>query len=95
MWIFCEQFHTSVTDLEASPANQFSDISAKIKSKMKDLSNVYTKILYCLDDLGLICAHEVKLGFTLCFKLVLPFFFFSIVKGRHKEAYGYKKFWHL
>lgn len=39
----------------------YQDIDDKIKMLRKRMSNDYMKILYCLNDLGLICAYEVWL----------------------------------
>ncbi|KAL5988342.1 helicase, partial [Asimina triloba] len=41
--------------------NHYEDMHDKIKALRKRLSSYHAKILYCLDDLGLICAYEVLL----------------------------------
>ncbi|XP_050365532.1 endoribonuclease Dicer homolog 3-like [Argentina anserina] len=44
--------------LQGPEKTEFEDINDKVKMLRKQLSNDYMKILYCLDDLGIICAYE-------------------------------------
>ncbi|KAM5566198.1 endoribonuclease Dicer [Rosa sericea] len=48
----------SFLKLQESVPSNFKDLDDKVKALRKRLSNDYEKILYCLDDLGLICAYE-------------------------------------
>ncbi|PRQ28075.1 putative ribonuclease III post-transcriptional gene silencing PAZ-Argonaute family [Rosa chinensis] len=48
----------SFLKLQESIQSNFKDLDDKVKALRKRLSNDYEKILYCLDDLGLICAYE-------------------------------------
>ncbi|XP_077233980.1 dicer-like 3 [Tasmannia lanceolata] len=51
------KFDAKVAHFQASP-NQFKDTDDTIKAMRKRLYSYHAKILYCLDDLGLICAYE-------------------------------------
>lgn len=42
--------------------NCYEDMEDKFKTWRKQLSNYHAKILYCLDELGLVCAYEVCVG---------------------------------
>ena len=54
------QFDASImSKLQGPTIIEYEDINDKIKMLRKRLSNDYMKILYCLDDLGIICAYEV------------------------------------
>ena len=55
------QFDNLLLNLQGSPMTQYKDMDDKLKALRKRLSNDHAKILYCLDDLGLICAYEVWL----------------------------------
>lgn len=55
--IFFKQSDTLVGQLHELP--QFRDTDDMIKRLKKRLLSQHEKILYCLDHLGLICAHEV------------------------------------
>ncbi|XP_009363041.2 endoribonuclease Dicer homolog 3a-like isoform X1 [Pyrus x bretschneideri] len=48
----------SLSKLQVSVESNLSDMDDKIKTLQKRMSNDYTKILYCLDELGLICTYE-------------------------------------
>ncbi|XP_018503569.2 endoribonuclease Dicer homolog 3a isoform X1 [Pyrus x bretschneideri] len=48
----------SLSKLQESVESNVNDMEDKIKTLRKRMSNDYTKILYCLDDLGLICTYE-------------------------------------
>lgn len=48
----------SLLTLQESVQSNFKDLDDRVKTLRKRLSNDYEKILYCLDDLGLICAYE-------------------------------------
>ncbi|KAI3877798.1 hypothetical protein MKW92_013413 [Papaver armeniacum] len=39
-------------------SSQFRDVDETFKALKKKLSSYYLKIVYCLEDLGLLCAHE-------------------------------------
>ncbi|KAB1225575.1 hypothetical protein CJ030_MR1G020790 [Morella rubra] len=48
----------SLSEFQQSLQSNFKDTHDKFKILRKGLSNSYAKILYCLDDLGLVCAYE-------------------------------------
>ncbi|XP_030538472.1 endoribonuclease Dicer homolog 3-like isoform X2 [Rhodamnia argentea] len=52
------KFDASLLKLHGSLESRFKDMDEKFKSLQKRLSNDHSKIMYCLDDLGLICAFE-------------------------------------
>ncbi|XP_056166664.1 endoribonuclease Dicer homolog 3 isoform X3 [Syzygium oleosum] len=52
------KFDASLLKLQGSLENRFKDMDEKFKTLQKRLSNDHSKIMYCLDDLGLICANE-------------------------------------
>ncbi|KAI6679821.1 hypothetical protein NL676_033702, partial [Syzygium grande] len=52
------KFDASLLKLQGSLENRFKDMDEKFKTLRKRLSNDHSKIMYCLDDLGLICANE-------------------------------------
>lgn len=54
-----EQNDASFLKLQESIQSNFKDLDDKVKTLRRRLSNDYEKILYCLDNLGLICAYEV------------------------------------
>ena len=56
-----KQFDASLLELQGSMPSQFRDMEDKYKALRKRLSNDHAKILYCLEDLGLLCAYEVQL----------------------------------
>ncbi|PSS19311.1 Endoribonuclease Dicer 3a like [Actinidia chinensis var. chinensis] len=53
-----EKFDASLLELQGSMPSQFRDMEDKYKALRKRLSNDHAKILYCLEDLGLLCAYE-------------------------------------
>lgn len=57
--LFHEQFDALLLKLPGSQHSHYKDIDEKLKTLRKRLSNDLAKILYCLDDLGPICAYEV------------------------------------
>lgn len=57
--IFLRQFDASLLELQASLPSNYQDTDDKYKLLRKKLSNDHAKILYCLEDLGLVCAYEV------------------------------------
>ncbi|XP_061353512.1 endoribonuclease Dicer homolog 3a-like [Gastrolobium bilobum] len=52
------QFDASLLRLQQLVECQYKDIRHKLEKMQKRLFNDYSKILYCLDDLGLVCAYE-------------------------------------
>ncbi|PRQ25534.1 putative ribonuclease III post-transcriptional gene silencing PAZ-Argonaute family [Rosa chinensis] len=53
------KFDASImSKLQGPEKSEYEDINDKIKMLRKRLSNDYMKILYCLDDLGIVCAYE-------------------------------------
>ncbi|XP_044463559.1 endoribonuclease Dicer homolog 3-like [Mangifera indica] len=56
--ISCSKFDASLSKLQGSVQNSYKDMDDKHKTLRKQLSNYHAKILYCLDELGLICAYE-------------------------------------
>nr|CAD1836220.1 unnamed protein product [Ananas comosus var. bracteatus] len=44
--------------LQKSPSNKFKDTNEILEASKKSLSCYHAKILYCIDNLGLICATE-------------------------------------
>ncbi|MCL7031503.1 hypothetical protein MKW94_015389 [Papaver nudicaule] len=52
------KFDSSLVEAQNSKSSHFRDIDETFKALRKKLSSYYLKILYCLDDLGLLCAHE-------------------------------------
>ncbi|KAF8036139.1 hypothetical protein BT93_C1979 [Corymbia citriodora subsp. variegata] len=52
------KFDASLLELQGSCESRFKDMDEKFKTMRKRLSNDHSKIMYCLDDLGLICAYE-------------------------------------
>lgn len=55
------QFDDLLLNLQGSPMTQYKDMDDRHKALRKRLSNDHAKIVYCLDDLGLLCAYEVRL----------------------------------
>ncbi|XP_038975924.1 endoribonuclease Dicer homolog 3b-like [Phoenix dactylifera] len=53
-----EKVDASLVSLQESPSNQFKDTNDILMASRKSLSRYHGKILYCLDELGLICAAE-------------------------------------
>ncbi|XP_043722967.1 endoribonuclease Dicer homolog 3a isoform X4 [Telopea speciosissima] len=47
-----------LVEMQGKLPSQFKDTDEIYKKLRKRLSNHHSKILHCLDDLGLICAHE-------------------------------------
>ncbi|KAK1291521.1 hypothetical protein QJS10_CPB17g02656 [Acorus calamus] len=58
------KFDASLAELQEKDVNQFRDTDDILKATRKRLSNCHATILYCLQDLGIICAIEVNLLFT-------------------------------
>ncbi|XP_052209161.1 endoribonuclease Dicer homolog 3a isoform X2 [Diospyros lotus] len=52
------KFDTLLLELERSMPSHYKDAEDKYKALRKRLSNDHAKILYCLDELGLICMCE-------------------------------------
>nr|AUH15439.1 dicer-like 3 protein [Dimocarpus longan] len=52
------KFDASLSKLQGLTPNCYEDMDDKFKTLRKQLSNYHAKILYCLDELGLICAYE-------------------------------------
>ncbi|KAA8546198.1 hypothetical protein F0562_003063 [Nyssa sinensis] len=52
------KFDALLLELQGSLPSHYRDMDGKYKILRKRLSNDHAKILYCLDDLGLICAYE-------------------------------------
>lgn len=52
------KFDASLLKLQGSFESRFKDMDERFKMMRKRLSNDHSKIMYCLDDLGLICAYE-------------------------------------
>ena len=53
------QFDASLLELQGSLQSNYKDTDDKFNMLRKRLSNDQAKVLYCLDDLGLMCAYEV------------------------------------
>ncbi|KAL5783548.1 hypothetical protein ACOSP7_008577 [Xanthoceras sorbifolium] len=58
MEVSWSKFDASLSKLQGSMPNCYKDMDDKFKTLRKQLSNYHAKILYCLDELGLICAYE-------------------------------------
>jgi hypothetical protein len=54
-----QQFDASLLELQGSLQSNYKDMDDKFKMLRKRLSKDHAKVLYCLDDLGLMCAYEV------------------------------------
>ncbi|KAF8393640.1 hypothetical protein HHK36_021886 [Tetracentron sinense] len=52
------KFDTLLAKMQETLPGHFNDTDDKVKASRKQLSSYHGKILYCLEDLGLICAHE-------------------------------------
>ncbi|KAL4597279.1 hypothetical protein ACB092_12G222500 [Castanea dentata] len=52
------KFDALLLKLPGSKHSHYKDVDEKLKTLRKRLSNDLAKILYCLDDLGPICAYE-------------------------------------
>lgn len=55
----CEQVDDALVSLQKSPSNKYKDTNEILEASKKNLSCYHAKILYCIDNLGLICATEV------------------------------------
>jgi hypothetical protein len=71
------QYDALITALQNKPNYQNEEAYAIAKESRKCISNYSAKILYCLDDVGLLCASEVPLrligsNFS-CTRLLLQF----------------------
>ncbi|KAL9442075.1 hypothetical protein AB3S75_020560 [Citrus x aurantiifolia] len=62
------KFDASLSKLQGSELNCYKDMDDKHKTLRKQLSDYHAKILYCLDELGLICAYEAV---KICLEKVL------------------------
>ncbi|XP_054779849.1 endoribonuclease Dicer homolog 3b-like [Prosopis cineraria] len=51
-------FDASLLRLQRSRENQYKDVGDRLERMRKRFSKDYSKILYCLEDLGLVCAYE-------------------------------------
>ena len=74
------QFDASLLELQASLPSNYQDTDDKYKLIRKKLSNDHAKILYCLEDLGLLCAYEVRF---ICGVI----YFFLFARGDIKEVW--------
>lgn len=54
------QYDASLSRMQDSEENHYKDMEEKLKTVRKRLSNGHAKIMFCLNDLGLICAYEVQ-----------------------------------
>lgn len=52
------KFEAQLLELQVSLQTNYKDTDEKHEILQKRLSNDYTKIIYCLDELGLLCAYE-------------------------------------
>ncbi|KAI3913389.1 hypothetical protein MKW98_003868 [Papaver atlanticum] len=52
------KFDSLLVKAQNSKSSQFRDVDETFKALKKKLSSYYLKIVYCLEDLGLLCAHE-------------------------------------
>lgn len=52
------KFDASLLELQGSLQSNYKDMDDKFKMLRKRLSKDHAKVLYCLDDLGLMCAYE-------------------------------------
>ncbi|KAI3514031.1 hypothetical protein L1887_12347 [Cichorium endivia] len=52
------KFEAELLELQVSLQTNYKDTDEKHEILQKRLSNDYTKIIYCLDELGLLCAYE-------------------------------------
>lgn len=48
--------------------SDYKDMDQKFKALHQQMSNELAKILYCLEDLGLLCAYEVLINFVTLWK---------------------------
>jgi endoribonuclease Dicer len=53
------QFDASLSESQGLLQITYKDTDDKFKMLRKRLSNDHAKILYCLHELGLLCAYEV------------------------------------
>lgn len=54
------QFDASLSNVQGSTDSFYQDGNDNLKDLRKRLANEQGKFMYCLKDLGLICAYEVK-----------------------------------
>ncbi|MED6203666.1 helicase [Stylosanthes scabra] len=47
-----------LSELQSSIESNYKDVENKLKTLHKRMSNELAKVLYCLEDLGLLCAYE-------------------------------------
>ena len=57
------QYDALITTLQNKPNYQNKESDEIAKESQRRLSNSSAKILYCIDDIGLLCASEVSLRF--------------------------------
>ncbi|KAL7001833.1 hypothetical protein U1Q18_002981 [Sarracenia purpurea var. burkii] len=55
-----KKFDALLLELQGSMPSHYRDTDDKYQALRKRLSNDHEKILYCLDNLGLLCAYEVE-----------------------------------
>lgn len=55
------QFLVLLSELQKSLQGNYEDVDDNFKALHKRMSNELAKILYCLEDLGLLCTYEVSL----------------------------------
>ncbi|KAI9112330.1 hypothetical protein K1719_016853 [Acacia pycnantha] len=54
------EFDASLVRLQRSMECQYKDVDDRLERMRKRLSKDYSKILYCLEDLGLVCSYEAS-----------------------------------
>ncbi|KAK9131441.1 hypothetical protein Sjap_011928 [Stephania japonica] len=54
----CSKFDSLLVDLQKSMPTQYKDAKEMFEKWRRKLSNYHSKILHCLDNLGIICAYE-------------------------------------
>lgn len=76
-----EQVDSSLVALQESPSYQFKDTSDLLKAARKNLFSYHDKILYCLDNLGLVCACEVQSNFLYYYFFIISLRYLPIIIG--------------
>lgn len=61
---FCGQFDDGLLKCQNSLPSQYKEADDKYKSLQDRLTNDHENILFCLDSLGVVCAHEVDMHST-------------------------------
>ena len=59
--LLSSQLQVELLDVQSSVKGNFQDTKEKLEIPLKRLSNDHAKIIYCIDELGLLCAYEVSL----------------------------------